>query len=67
MMQKNLSRLEIILKQVKYLSNDEKVVLAKHLAMEQGVRMYTPGDVEIIVQRELAKRLENSPILRVGH
>lgn len=66
-MQKKLTRLEIVLRQVKQLTLDEKVVLAKHLAMEQGVRMYTPGDVEIIVQRELAKRLENSPILRVGH
>lgn len=66
MMQKRLTHLELALSHVKHLTYDEKVVLAKHLAMEEGVRMYTPGDVEILIKREIARRQANSPILRVG-
>lgn len=67
MMQKRLTHFELALSHVKHLTYDEKVALAKYLAMQDGIRMYTPADVEVIVQREIAKRQANSPILRIGN
>ena len=68
-MMDKLTDFEIVMRKVKYLSYDEKVTLAKYLALTEGVKMYTPGDAKVVIEREvkleLAARASNLMVARV--
>lgn len=63
MQKKALTPFQLVMRNLPHLTEDEKVTVAKTLAAEYGVQMYTPADAERVVQlrvkQELAKRSAN--------
>lgn len=53
-----LKPFDMIIRQVKHLTYDEKVTLAKYLALTEGIQMYTPADAKAIIEREVKVRVE---------
>lgn len=60
-----LTPFELVMRNLKHCSQDEKYAVAKYLAMECGVQMYTPGDAEKVVQQRLREQANSLLISRL--
>lgn len=49
---------EIVMKHLKHLTYDQKVAVAKVLALTEGVQMYTPSEARKFIDQEVARELE---------
>ncbi len=60
---KALSPFELVMRNLPHCNLDEKVAVAKYLALQCGVQMYTPGDAAKLIAAGVQAELKKQRIL----